>query len=476
MPCKNKACADMAQDKSYSGKHYHFIGIGGIGMSGIARLFLMSGAKVSGSDLKESRIIDELKNLGAQIFIGHNHGNVKDADLVVYSSAIRDDNPEIMETRRLKTPLIKRAQALAELMQDKVVIAVTGSHGKTTTASLVSCLLIEAGLFPTAAIGGVLKNINTNACFGKGDFFVAEADESDGSFLFYQPKYSIITNIDYEHLDYYKEFQNELGAFRDFLKTTKEDGCIFGCDDDINLKALLSGCGRRFLTFGLKDSANVFARNICLDGLKAGFDCFYKNKFVERFNIALGGAHNISNALSVIALGLELGIDLAHIRNTLLNYKGAGRRLEIKLDRGGYLIIDDYAHHPTEIKATLEAVKNLKAKRVIVIFQPHRFSRTKLLLNEFGRSFDNADYVIVTDIYAANEPAIDGISGMSIYEKIKGHTPDKEVIFLPKGQILTHLLKIIKSGDIVLTLGAGDIVKVGDELVEKIKSSRQLGE
>ncbi|MDI6758567.1 MAG: UDP-N-acetylmuramate--L-alanine ligase [Candidatus Omnitrophota bacterium] len=450
-------------------KHYYFIGIGGIGMSAIARLFLNSNIKVSGSDLKESKIIDELKNLGAQIFIGHNPGNIKGADLIVYSSAVRDDNPEIVEAKKLKIPLMKRAQALAELMQDKIVITVTGSHGKTTTTSLASCLLLSAGLSPSVAIGGVLKNIDTNACFGKGDFFVAEADESDGSFLFYQPKYSIITNIDYEHLDYYKEFQNELVAFRDFLRQTREGGCIFGCDDDVNLKAILKDCSVRYQTFGLTDSADIFAKNIYLDGLKSEFDCFCKNKFVGRFNLALAGTHNISNALSVIALGLEIGIDLRHIKNALLNYKGACRRLDVKLDALGYLVIDDYAHHPTELKATLLAVKNLKAKRVIAVFQPHRFSRTKLLLDEFGRSFDNADYIIVTDIYAAGEPAICGISGMSIYEKIKDYAPDKEVIFMHKDQTLAHLLKIMKSGDLVLFLGAGDIVKVSDELAGEIK-------
>ncbi len=453
----------------YKNKRYHFIGIGGIGMSAIVRLLLNSGAKVSGSDLKKSMVTDELKSLGARIFIGHSPDNVKEADLVVYSSAIKDDNPEITETIKLKIPLIKRAQALAELMRDKKVITVTGSHGKTTTTSLASCLLFEAGLFPTVAIGGILKNINTNACLGRGDFFVAEADESDGSFLFYQPKYSIITNIDYEHLDYYKDFQNELNMFKDFLERTDKDGCIFGCDDDVNLKTLLKECSRRFVTFGLKESAHIYPKNIRLGGLTAEFDCYYKNKFVERFNIALGGLHNICNALSVIALGLELGIDLIHIKNALLNYKGAGRRLEVKLDLAGYLIIDDYAHHPTELKATLSAVKNLKAQRVIAVFQPHRYSRTKLLLDEFGESFDNADYVIVTDIYSAGEPPIEGVSGINIYEKIKKRSPDKKVIFLPKDELVPHLLKIVQSGDLVLTLGAGDIVRIGDELVEKIK-------
>lgn len=450
-------------------RHYHLIGIGGIGMSGIAQLLLRSGLKVSGSDLKESAITQELKDLGAQIFIGHHPANIRGANLIIYSSAIKEDNPEIIEAKNKGIPLIKRAQALAELMKNKIVIAVTGSHGKTTTTSLVSYLLMEAGLFPTVAIGGILRNIDTNAYLGRGDFFVAEADESDGSFLYYRPKYSIITNIDREHLDYYKEFGNELDAFREFLNRTKVDGCVFCCADDINLKRLLSGYKNRYVLFGLKKSADIYPKNIQSKGLTSEFDCFYKNKFIDRFHLALGGQYNISNALSVIALGLELGIDLEFIKKTLKYYKGAKRRLEIKFEDVNYLIVDDYAHHPTEIKATLQAVKNLKQNRIITVFQPHRYTRTKLLMDEISGSFDLADYVIITDIYPASEPPIEGVNGRCVYDKIKERYPNKEVIFLSKEEIIKHILGIIRPGDLVITLGAGDIVKVSDELVEKLK-------
>jgi len=450
-------------------KHYHLIGIGGIGMSGIAQLLLRRGVKVSGSDLKESKITKELQKLGARIFIGHNPGNIQGADLIVYSSAIKEDNPERQEAKKLSISLIKRAEALAHLMQDKIVITVCGSHGKTTTTSLVSYLLLEAGLHPTAAIGGILKNIDTNAYLGDGKFFVAEADESDGSFLCYQPNYSIITNIDYEHLDYYKEFDNVINAFSAFLNKTKENGCVFGCYDDINIKNILKDYQNRCLFFGLKEGADIYPGNIKLEGLTCEFDCFYKNKFIARFSLALGGEHNISNALSVVALGLELKIELGVIKNVLANFKGAQRRLEIKFHDKKYLVLDDYAHHPTEIKATLAAVKNLKFNRIIAIFQPHRYTRTKLLLNEFSQSFGLADYIVVTDIYPASEPPLEGVTAGGICNKIKEYSPDKQIQFLPKEEIVAHILGIIKPHDLIITLGAGDIIKTCDELVEELK-------
>ena len=451
------------------GKHYHLIGIGGIGMSGIAQLLLRCGKKVSGSDLIENKITRELTILGAEIFIGHNAANVRGAGLIVYSTAIKEDNPEVIEAKRLGIPVIKRAQALASLMLDKTVITVTGSHGKTTTTSLVSYLLLEAGFYPTAAIGGILRNIDTNACLGNGRFFVAEADESDGSFLYFRPKYSIITNIDVEHLDYYETFENEISAFREFLNKTKEDGCLFCCADDINLMEILKGYKNKYILFGLKNNADIIAKNIQLKGLSSEFDCFYKDKFIHRFKLSLGGEHNISNALSVIALGTELGIDLEIINNALARYKGAGRRLEIKFKDNAITLIDDYAHHPTEIRATLEAAKNLNPKRLITIFQPHRFSRTKLLLDEFGSSFGASDFVIITDIYPASELPIKGITGERVYDKIKELTPERCAKFLPKSEILENILKIIQPGDLVITLGAGDIGKLSDELAEKLK-------
>ncbi|MFA4889932.1 MAG: UDP-N-acetylmuramate--L-alanine ligase, partial [Candidatus Omnitrophota bacterium] len=346
-------------------------------------------------------------------------------------------------------------------------ITVTGSHGKTTTTSLVAYLLLEAGLSPTVAIGGVLRNIESNACLGKSNFFVAEADESDGTFLYYQPKFSIITNIDYEHLDYYRSFENELKAFEEFITKTRDDGCILGCFDDLNLRRMLKGCRRKHIFFGLTELADIYPKNFLLQGLSSEFDCFYKDKLVNRFYLALGGRHNISNCLAAIALGLELGIDTRIIRKALRDYKGASRRLEIKYNANGYLLLDDYAHHPTEIKETLAAAKQLKRNRLIAVFQPHRYTRTQMLLDEFGRSFADADYTVITDIYAASESPIEGISGRSICDKMKEQAPNKEVIFLSKEEIAKHVCKIFRPGDLVITLGAGDISKVNDELVER---------
>jgi len=450
-------------------KHYHLLGVGGIGMSGIAQLLIRRGQKVSGSDVKESQTIQRLRKLGVNIFIGHEAKNISGADVIVYSSAITEDNPEMQAARQKGLQIIKRAQALVGLMQDKQVITVTGSHGKTTTASLVSYLLLEAGLLPTIAVGGILKNIDTNASFGEGKFFVAEADESDGSFLFYKPKYSIITNIDYEHLDYYKDFNKEVEAFAAFIHHTDKEGCVFYCDDDKYLKGIMKNYHARHISFGLKDTADMYPRNIQLKGLSSEFDCVYRNKAVDRFHLALGGAHNISNCLSAIALGLELGIETKTIKKALENYKGAGRRLEIKLQDETHLIIDDYAHHPTEIKASLAAVRALSRQRVIAVFQPHRYTRTKLLLDEFGKSFDAADYVIITDIYAASEKPIAGVNAESICDKIKQHTPDKLVSFLAKDKIIPQLLGMLGPKDLVITLGAGDITKICDDLVESIK-------
>ena len=450
-------------------EYYHFIGIGGIGMSGVAHLLLKSGSQVSGSDLKENRVTHELERLGAKIYIGHSAQNISDQSVVVYSSAVKEDNPEMRQAEKLGIPLLKRAEALALLMRKKTAITIAGSHGKTTTTSLISYMLLEAGLCPTVAIGGILKNIDTNACLGSGEFFVAEADESDGSFLYYQPKYSIITNIDREHLDYYHNFENELNAFRDFLKRTQEGGCVFACSDDLNLKKLFLDYKQRVVFFGLNEPADIYAKNIELNGLASDFDCFFKEKFISRFHLALGGRHNISNALAVIGLGLELGIDLGYIRRTLEGYKGAGRRLEIKFKSGKYLLLDDYAHHPSEIKATLAAIANLNSRRKIVVFQPHRYSRTQLLINEFAACFDQADYLIITDIYAASEQPIDGVDAQVLLKKIKELRPDKQVAYLAKEKITEFLLDFMQAGDLVITLGAGDIVRVADALAEKLK-------
>ena len=438
-------------------------------MSGIAHLLLKRGSEVSGSDLKSNHITGELKKLGAKIFIGHAAQNIGGQDAVVYSSAIGENNCELRRAKILGIPLVKRSEVLAHLMDGKTAITVAGSHGKTTTTSLVANMLLEAKLNPTVAVGGILKNINANACLGSGEFFVAEADESDGSFLSYSPKYSIITNIDREHLDHYHSFENELAAFNTFIQRTQKGGCVFACSDDPNLLKLINAYQGRHLFFGLNNSADIYAKNIVFSGLASDYDCYFKNKLLGRFHLSLGGKHNISNSLAVIGLGLELGIDLECIRKALKGYKGAGRRLETKFKNDKYLVIDDYAHHPAEIKATLEAITNLKASRRIAVFQPHRYSRTQLLLEEFAQAFDNIDYLIVTDIYAASEEPIAGVNSQKLLEEINKYAKNKKVLYLPKDDILEHLLSIIRQDDLVITLGAGDIVKVADALAQRLK-------
>ncbi len=450
-------------------KYYHFIGIGGIGMSGIAQLLLKSGFGVSGSDLNKNNNTRMLSDLGGRIFLGHQAENISNQDVVVYSSAISENNPELLQAKRLGIPLIKRAQALAELMQQKTAITVAGSHGKTTTTSLISYMLLEAGLSPSVAIGGILNNIQTNACLGNGEFFVAEADESDGSFLHYSPKYSVITNVDREHLDYYRNFNNALDAFRLFIQRTLPGGCVFACSDDAQLLKIMRTYAGKRVFFGLNSGADIYAKNIEFDMLSSEFDCYFNDKFIAHFNLALAGRHNISNALAVIALGLELGIDLEHIRSSLAGYKGAGRRLEVKFKNDKYLVVDDYAHHPTEIKATLEAIANLNVKRKIVVFQPHRYSRTQLLLDDFARSFELADYLIITDIYAASEQPIEGVSAQEILKKINQLYPDKGVLYLAKEDIQSHILSILRDNDLIIFLGAGDIVRVSDALAAELK-------
>ncbi len=442
-------------------------------MSAIARLLVRRGLRVSGSDIKQSPVTDELAKLGIKIFIGHDGSHVGDARAVIYSSAIREDNPELMEAGRKGALVMKRAEALAWLMKDKKLITVSGSHGKTTTASLASLLLLEAGLKPTIAVGGILKNIDTNASFGEGEFFVAEADESDGSFLYYTPDYSILTNIDREHLDYYRTFEKELEAFAEFISATREGGWLFCCRDDERLLRLAKASEKKVVFFGMDARADIYPGAVEFKGLTSRFDCFYRNKPLGNFFLSLGGLHNVSNSLAVIALGLQLGIGLDVIKRALKDFKGARRRLEIKFQSGGYTLIDDYAHHPAEIKATLEALRALRAKRVTAVFQPHRYSRTRALLEDFGASFEAADRVIITDIYPAGEAPIEGVDAARVCDTIRRYAPRKEVSFLPKAGLAEAVLEAVEPGDLVITLGAGDITKECDALAEKLKRKSQ---
>jgi UDP-N-acetylmuramate--alanine ligase len=449
-------------------RHIHFIGIGGIGVSGIAQLALKKGEVVSGSDLKESEITRKLAALGAQIFIGHRPENVKGADLVVYSSAIADDNPERAAAGSEGILLLRRAEFLTELMADKSVITITGAHGKTTTSSLAAKLLMTAGFHPTIAVGGVLREDGNNAKLDDSPYFVAEADESDGTFLCYVPTYSIITNIDYEHMDFYKTMDNLLKAFSDFVRQTKKDGCIFYFNEDRWLKSIVKESGVRSWSFGLSPEADFYPKEISLTQCRLSFVCMRRHSEMGEVSLELSGRHNVSNALAVIALGVEMGIDFKTIRKALKDFKGVERRFQIKHEDKDIFIVDDYAHHPTEIAATIEAARVCPRRRLVVVFQPHRYSRTKLLMDRFAQSFIKSDYLVVTDIYAAGEPPLEGASIEKLIDSIRREIR-VPVDYVPKDQIIAHLHQTIQPNDLVLFLGAGDITKISDEFAKDFK-------
>jgi UDP-N-acetylmuramate--alanine ligase len=364
-------------------------------------------------------------------------------------------------------PLIRRAEMLARLMKDRIGITVTGAHGKTTTTSLISLILKEANFQPTVVIGGLVQNFGGGACLGDGPYFCVEADESDGSFLLFSPTYSVVMNIDREHLDFYQNIERIKRAFLKFIRRTKREGCLFYCGDNPYLKEILTDYQGDVISFGLSRDCDVSPENINLDGFYSHFDCIYKGNNLGQLKVRLSGYHNISNALAAVAVALRLGIDFKVIKESLSSYQGIKRRFQIKGNLKDYLIIDDYAHHPTEVQATLAALKEW-GRRTIGVFQPHRYSRTKYLLNEFGGCFKNCDHLIVTDIYSANEKQIRGVNAKDIYEKVRENN-HKSVCYLKKDKILDHLLGIIKPKDIVVVMGAGDIGKIADELALRLK-------
>ncbi len=438
-------------------------------MSGIAQILIARGMRVSGSDLKRSPLIEKLRNLGAEVSIGHSSSNIKDADLLIYSSVIKQNNPELVAAHSQGITVLTRAQALGELANQKKAIAITGAHGKTTTASLISHMLVKCGLKPTVCVGGELFSLDGNAFLGEGRYFVLEADESDGSFLNLNPVYSIITNIDREHLDYYRDLAHIAETFRKFIGNTKEEGCVFFCQDDSELMKIVRSLDKRTFSFGLTPEADIFAEDIKMQESLSRFNCIYRGMSLGEIILQIPGRHNICNTLAAVAVGLEVGLDFKLIQDALSSYAGARRRLELKLKEKDVLIFDDYAHHPTEIKATLEALKSFKHKRILAVFQPHRYTRTKFLIKDFGKCFQGVDHLIVTEIYPASEAPIEGVSAKNICQKAR-EAKVKNVRFLSKKDILEHLLKEVRAGDLVAIMGAGDITRIADALAKEIKS------
>ncbi len=452
--------------------HIHFVGIGGIGMSGIAELLLNLGYKVTGSDLKSSDITDRLKTLGGTLFNGHAAENIKGADVVVVSSAIDPENPEVRAAGQASIPVIPRAEMLAELMRLKYSIAIAGAHGKTSTTSIVASVLAQGGLDPTVVIGGKLKSIGSNAVLGEGEFIVAEADESDGSFLKFSPTIAVVTNIDKEHLDFYADLDAIKTVFLNFLDRIPFYGLAVLCLDNEPIQDLIPRIKKRYTTYGMTSQADFQIRDVEFGQQKSRFDIYHRGKKMGKINLNLPGIHNVYNATASIAVGVELNIAFDQIKKALETVEGVQRRLEIKGESCGVTVIDDYGHHPTEVKVTLETIEeNWQNRRKVVVFQPHRYSRTRALFDEFSRAFYQSDVLVVLPIYAASEKMIEGVTSQNLCEEIKAHG-HKEVIHADGFKAaLSHLKQILQPGDVLLTLGAGDVWKVGMEVLKMVQGS-----
>ncbi len=446
----------------------HFVGIGGIGMSGIAEVLLNLGYHISGSDIKETEVTRRLQALGCKISYGHRKENVQETDVVVISSAIRRDNPEVEVAEQRLIPVIPRAEMLAELMRMKVGIAIAGTHGKTTTTSLIATVLAAGGLDPTVVIGGRLNSLGSSARLGEGDFLVAEADESDGSFLKLMPIIAVVTNIDPEHLDYYKGIEEIKETFLNFLNKIPFFGLAVLCLDHANIQSLIPRLKKRFTTYGLTTQADFQAKEIVYEGLSVTFNVLYQRHEVGRLRLNMPGLHNVYNALATLATAFELNIPFQIVQEALSDFSGIQRRFQIKGEKREILIVDDYGHHPVEIMATLRAARTGWKRRIIVVFQPHRYTRTQHLFLDFLTAFYDADVLILTDIYPAGEDRIEGVEAKALFEGIRDYGHKNVTYFANKKEIVGTLLRILVPGDMVITLGAGDIWQVADELVKQL--------
>jgi UDP-N-acetylmuramate--alanine ligase len=441
-------------------RHIHFVGVGGVGMSGLAEILRSLEFDVSGSDLKEGSTTKRLQTLGVRIDVGHRADNVRGVDVVVYSSAIKPENPELVEARALGIPVITRAEMLAELMRVKYGVAIAGSHGKTTTTSLVATVLRHAGLDPTVVVGGKMAALGSNARLGAGDLLVAEADESDGSFLRLTPTIAVVTNIDPEHLDHYGSHDKLKDAFVEFAERVPFYGLAVLCLDHPHVQDILPRVQRRHVTYGVSPQADYSARGIHFRGLETSFNAYRRGEPLGGFTVKMPGAHNVLNCLSVIAVADELEVPLDVTKQALSTFGGVARRFSVVGTVAGITLVDDYGHHPAEVRATLDAARRAypgEDHRVVVAFQPHRYSRTRDLFDEFTRAFNNADVLFVTDIYAAGEAPIPGTSAERLVQSIREHG-HHDATYVPDKNALPEMLeKIVRPGDVVIALGAGDV-------------------
>jgi UDP-N-acetylmuramate--alanine ligase len=450
----------------------HFVGIGGIGMSGIAEVLLNLGFQVSGSDQKASAVTDRLASLGARVFEGHAAANAREAQVVVVSSAVVSDNPEIQEAQRRQIPVIPRAEMLAELMRMKFNVAVAGAHGKTTVTSMIAVMTAQAKLDPTAVIGGRLDVFGSSARLGKSDLMVVEADESDRSFLYLLPTIAVVTNIDREHLDHYRDLDDIAAAFVSFMNKVPFYGTVVACFDPpwrALIATLIPSLRRRVVTYGLEAGADLRGtiREIMPTG--AVFDAAIKGKTLGPLSLRVPGRHNVQNALAAVAVGLELDLTPEQIRDGLEHFRGADRRLQIKAEVNGITIVDDYGHHPTEIRATLDAVRLRGAQRVIAIFQPHRYTRTKFLLDELAGSFEGCDRVYVLDIYAASEPPIAGVTSPRLVERMHELGVNTAIYAPSEEWVREEILNDACPGDLIITIGAGSVWKIGEAVGKELE-------
>ncbi|HVF55822.1 MAG TPA: UDP-N-acetylmuramate--L-alanine ligase [Pyrinomonadaceae bacterium] len=457
-------------------QHVHFVGIGGIGMSGIAEVLANMGFRVTGSDLRRSGVTERLEGLGVKVFEGHDAECVGDAHVVVCSTAVRDDNAEIVEARRRSIPVIARAEMLAELMRLKPhTVAVAGSHGKTTTTSMIATILAHAGLDPTVVVGGVVGAMGSNARLGKSDLMVVEADESDRSFLMLSPTFAVVTNIDREHMDSYTDMSDVRKCFADFVNKVPFYGSAVLCLDDPHVQAVIPEVERRRITYGLSAQADIAARDIRYDQqFGSTFTVRRMGEPIGEVTLRVPGLHNIYNALAAVAVGFELEVPFDVISKGLGNFTGVNRRFQFKGEEGGVLVVDDYGHHPTEIRATLVAAKlGSTGRRMIVLFQPHRYTRTQDQMEEFARSFNNAEVLFVTDIYAASEEPIEGVTAGALVEAVQryGHKDARYVGSLEDAA--AALGEEVRPGDMVVTLGAGNVYRAGEQLIELLKESQK---
>lgn len=460
----------MTDNKLANLHNIHFIGIGGAGMSAIAYVLIKRGYDVSGSDLNAGHMSAHLAQEGAMVYMGHAACQVDDAEAVVISTAIHQDNPELVAARRRNIPVLHRSDVLAAIMNAADGVAVAGAHGKTTTSAMISCIASEGGIDPTVIIGGEVSSLGGNARNGAGRFVVAEADESDGSFLKLQPYLAVVTNIEDDHLDHYGTEENIYQAFKQFVGNIKEGGKAILCFDNPKVRRLAGETAGTVITYGVEgEKADYTAKNITYGVSGTGYDLYYKGEYLTRVELAVPGRHNVLNSMGAFAAAREMGISVDSILASLKKFGGAKRRFETKGKVGDVWVVDDYAHHPTEIGVTLKAARQTQPKRLLCVFQPHRYTRTKLLFDEFCQCFTDCDELILTDIYAASEEPIPGVSSMHLAEGIKAAT-GQEVLYIGKlAKAEEYLEREVQPGDLVMTIGAGDVFKIGEELVRELE-------